>query len=69
MSFSNLLPAGPLRESTARQAGVPVDREFYLLQHLGEDLPGGARIVADDPLAQGEEATLPKAATSRRADD
>jgi serine/threonine-protein kinase HipA len=46
--FSNLLPEGPLRELIAKQAGVPATREFFLLRHLGEDLPGGVRIVRDD---------------------
>ena len=45
--FSNLLPEGPLRELIARQAGVPTTREFFLLRHVGEDLPGGVRIVPD----------------------
>ncbi|KAF0222828.1 MAG: serine/threonine-protein kinase [Rhodospirillaceae bacterium] len=45
--FSNLLPEGPLRELIAKQAGVPATREFFLLRHLGEDLPGGVRIVRD----------------------
>lgn len=66
--FSNLLPEGPLRELIARQAGVPVHREFFLLQHLGEDLPGAVRIVADDPLAPGEDAAAPEAAASPRED-
>lgn len=51
--FSNLLPEGPLREMVAKQAGVHTTREFFLLRHLGEDLPGAVRIVADgmaDPL-------------------
>jgi serine/threonine-protein kinase HipA len=46
--FSNLLPEGPLRELLAEQAGVSVTREYFLLRHLGEDLPGGVRIVRDD---------------------
>lgn len=50
--FSNLLPEGPLRELIAKQAGVPDTREFFLLRHLGEDLPGGVRIVPD--AAEGE---------------
>lgn len=50
--FSNLLPEGPLRELIAIQAGVPASREFFLLRHLGEDLPGGVRIVPD--AAEGE---------------
>lgn len=45
--FSNLLPEGSLRELIAKQAGVPATREFFLLRHLGEDLPGGVRIVRD----------------------
>lgn len=52
--FSNLLPEGPLRELIARQAGMHISREFHLLRHLGEDLPGAVRIVADDD--RGEEA-------------
>ncbi|QKS29402.1 MAG: Serine/threonine-protein kinase toxin HipA [Accumulibacter sp.] len=66
--FSNLLPEGPLRELIARQAGVAVHREFFLLQHLGEDLPGAVRIVADDPLAQGEDAAAPEAPAIPRED-
>lgn len=46
--FSNLLPEGVLRELIAKQAGVPATREFLLLHHLGEDLPGAVRIVPDD---------------------
>ncbi len=45
--FSNLLPEGPLRELIAEQAGIPAAREFFLLHHLGEDLPGGIRIIQD----------------------
>ncbi|HYH22033.1 MAG TPA: type II toxin-antitoxin system HipA family toxin [Azospirillum sp.] len=52
--FSNLLPEGPLRELIAKQAGVPATREFFLLRHVGEDLPGGVRIVPD-----GAEVALP----------
>ncbi len=52
--FSNLLPEGALRELMATQAGVPTTREFFLLRHLGEDLPGAVRIVRDD--AEGESA-------------
>lgn len=50
--FSNLLPEGPLRELVAKQAGVDSAREFFLLRHLGEDLPGAVRIVADEPFAE-----------------
>ncbi len=45
--FSNLLPEGLLRGLIAKQAGVDETREFFLLRHLGEDLPGAVRIVPD----------------------
>ncbi len=47
--FSNLLPEGPLRDLLIRRAGVRPSDEFALLCALGEDLPGGVRIV--DPGA------------------
>ena len=51
--FSNLLPEGALREVVARHAGVDPAREFRLLEHLGDDLPGAIRIEHDDdPSAQ-----------------
>ena len=53
--FSNLLPEGPLRELIARQAGVFTTREFFLLNHLGEDLPGAVRIIADESLRETDE--------------
>jgi serine/threonine-protein kinase HipA len=46
--FSNVLPEGHLREYLARQAGIHSDREFFLLKHLGEDLPGALRVLATD---------------------
>lgn len=46
--FSNLLPEGQLRELIAGRAGVAVHREFFLLRHLGDDLPGAVRIVAEE---------------------
>lgn len=46
--FSNLLPEGALRELVADRAGVPTNHEFLLLRHLGRDLPGAVRVVADD---------------------
>lgn len=52
--FSNLLPEGPLRELIAKRAGVSVYREFFLLHHLGDDLPGAVRIVAEDVLVREE---------------
>jgi len=48
--FSNLLPEGPLRELIAQRAGVPENREFHLLYHLGEDLPGAVRLVAEGSI-------------------
>ncbi len=56
--FSNLLPEGPLRDLIARQAGVSVYREFFLLHHLGEDLPGAVRIVADEVFPETAGAAL-----------
>ena len=47
--FSNLLPEGPLRDLIAERAGVFRTREFQLLHHLGEDLPGAIRIVSAKP--------------------
>jgi serine/threonine-protein kinase HipA len=67
--FSNLLPEGPLRELIARQAGVSVYREFFLLQHLGEDLPGAVRIVAAEAFPETSGATLPATDKHPRADD
>ncbi|WP_291993582.1 type II toxin-antitoxin system HipA family toxin [Candidatus Accumulibacter sp. ACC003] len=57
--FSNLLPEGALRDLIARQAGVAVSREFFLLHHLGEDLPGAVRIVADEASAEPAGTALP----------
>lgn len=60
--FSNLLPEGPLRELIALQAGVDGSREFFLLRHLGEDLPGAVRIIEDETgLIPGDEAEEPTA--------
>lgn len=49
--FSNLLPEGALRELVARDAGVEPAREFRLLEHLGDDLPGAIRVERDDSHA------------------
>src|SRR4051794_24977299 len=48
--FSNLLPEGALRDFLANAAGVPARREFHLLWHLADDLPGALRLVADRSL-------------------
>lgn len=46
--FANLLPEGLLREYLANRAGIDPEREFTLLQILGQDLPGALRIEAED---------------------
>jgi len=43
--FSNLLPEGHMRTYLAQQAGVHPEREFYLLEQLGQDLPGALTIT------------------------
>ena len=54
--FSNLLPEGPLRDLLIRRAGVRSSDEFALLCALGEDLPGGVRVVdtsaAPEPITE-----------------
>lgn len=54
--FSNLLPEGPLRQLIADDIGVHQIREFYLLSHIGDDLPGAVRALPltelDRELAQ-----------------
>lgn len=52
--FSNLLPEGQLRQLIADQAGVSSAREFFLLYHLREDLPGAVRIVAEEQAMLAE---------------
>lgn len=48
--FSNLLPEGHLRKYLAEKAGIHPDREFLLLQALGQDLPGAITLInADAP--------------------
>ena len=42
--FSNLLPEGRLRQYIADKAKVHVDRELFLLQMVGDDLPGAVII-------------------------
>lgn len=58
--FSNLLPEGILRDLIAKQAAVHIEREFFLLAYLGEDLAGAVRVVseeADSPYASEENTT------------
>lgn len=44
--FSNLLPEGPLRSYLARINGINMQREFFLLKALKDDLPGAVRLEA-----------------------
>jgi serine/threonine-protein kinase HipA len=46
--FSNLLPEGSMRDYLAGRAAVNPEREFFLLQALGEDLPGAITIQSSD---------------------
>ncbi|MDD7911998.1 type II toxin-antitoxin system HipA family toxin [Pseudovibrio exalbescens] len=46
--FSNLLPEGHLRRYLAEKAGIHIDREFFLLWVLGQDLPGAITVVPAD---------------------
>ncbi len=41
--FANVLPEGYMREYLAKHANVNPDREFYLLEALGNDLPGAIK--------------------------
>lgn len=50
--FSNLLPEGHLRRYLAEKTRVHPDREFLLLQTLGQDLPGAITLAAEDSQDQ-----------------
>lgn len=55
--FSNLLPEGRLRDWIAADKGVSIQREMELLSHVGHDLPGAVRVLAEeDPPDDFEEA-------------
>ena len=43
--FSNLLPEGHLRRYLAEKADIHIDREFFLLWVLGQDLPGASALA------------------------
>lgn len=47
--FANLLPEGALRELVEHDVGRA---EYDLLLHLGQDLPGAVRVVAEDPTGE-----------------
>lgn len=53
--FSNLLPEGHMRDYLASHAGVKSQREFFLLQALGQDLPGAITITADEDNKKNSE--------------
>jgi serine/threonine-protein kinase HipA len=53
--FSNLLPEGPMRAMLAQRANVHLEREFFLLRELGEDLPGDVQVR---PLGESAPAPL-----------
>jgi len=65
--FSNLLPEGPLRHYLAERAQVHIDREFFLLQALGQDLPGAVSVSV--PAASGDAMTARRKTAARRAAD
>lgn len=44
--FANLLPEGPLRLYLAKRAKVNAQREFFLLEALGSDLPGALKVIS-----------------------
>lgn len=54
--FSNLLPEGHLRRYLAEKADIHIDREFFLLWVLGQDLPGAITVVPADGEAWPDEA-------------
>ena len=50
--FANLLPEGHLRDYITQRDGVNRERDFFLLQALGEDLPGAVIIRPSDGPGQ-----------------
>lgn len=60
--FSNLLPEGRLRSYIADNLKINAQREFYVLEALGEDLPGAVIVLPESahPVSiAGNEMTLP----------
>ena len=53
--FSNLLPEGHLRTYLAERGGVKPEREYMLLQLLGDDLPGAVIVKPDDNIRRAAE--------------
>ena len=64
--FSNLLPEGHMRTYLAERAGVNPEREFFLLQALGADLPGAISIRQAD--GAGGTADLPDDSIDNESD-
>lgn len=60
--FANLLPedGSALRELIARDLATKRVHDFTLLVHLGEDLPGAVRVVAESDLDAVEELAEPE---------
>lgn len=60
--FANLLPEGHLRAYLAKRAGVKPEREFFLLNALGADLPGAVTVAPmdRDPSATVHEPQVPQ---------
>jgi serine/threonine-protein kinase HipA len=54
--FANLLPEGPLRDLIAERAGVHPSRSLFLLDLLGDDLPGAVTIQSADVDSAEEQA-------------
>lgn len=65
--FSNLLPEGHLRTYLAAQAKTNPEREFYLLQALGEDLAGAVTIKTTQEKVPLQ--TLKTKASKQKAED
>lgn len=58
--FSNLLPEGHLRAYLAARAGVKPEREFFLLQVLGADLPGAVTVAPESAASAVPERRSPQ---------
>lgn len=58
--FSNLLPEGHLRTYLAERGGVKPEREFRLIELLGEDMPGAVVVRPLEGLAGLQEPDVEK---------
>ena len=66
--LSNLLPEGPMRDFLAARAGVNPAREFFLLQALGQDLPGAVTAIPTGRETRPED-TNDHGASARREEE